>query len=158
VPPLKREKIYTDLIEEVDEALRIRRLPPSSTGNASEATSQLHWIGVCGAPASGKSTLTQEVARRLNDKGISTVVIPMDGYHFYKHELDSMPDAQEMHARRGAPWTFNVRATIVEWVAYDFTCVTPKVLKRQHALSCSFCTQIDDLFLNRWHFFCNPTV
>jgi len=67
-------------------------------------------VAVCGAPASGKTTLTQEVGRRLNDdQHIPTIVVPMDGYHFYKHELDAMPDPEAMHARRGAPWTYNVR-------------------------------------------------
>jgi len=71
-------------------------------------------VAVCGAPASGKTTLTQEVGRRLNDdQHIPTTVVPMDGYHFYKHELDAMPDPEAMHARRGAPWTFNVRVFLV---------------------------------------------
>lgn len=74
------------------------------------APSGTYWVAVCGAPASGKTTLTQEVGRRLNEEQhIPTIVVPMDGYHFYKHELDAMLDPEAMHARRGAPWTINVR-------------------------------------------------
>ncbi|GFR44954.1 hypothetical protein Agub_g6262 [Astrephomene gubernaculifera] len=35
------------------------------------------------------------------------VVLPMDGFHYYRRELDAMPDPQAAHARRGAPWTFD---------------------------------------------------
>jgi pantothenate kinase len=31
----------------------------------------------------------------------------MDGFHYYRAELDAMDNPQEAHARRGAPWTFN---------------------------------------------------
>ena len=34
-------------------------------------------------------------------------IIPMDGYHYYQSELDTMEDPEEAHARRGAPFTFN---------------------------------------------------
>lgn len=67
-------------------------------------------MGVVGAPASGKSTLTREVVLNIHEQHVPAVVIPMDGYHYYKHELDAMPDSAAMHARRGAHWTFNVRA------------------------------------------------
>lgn len=35
------------------------------------------------------------------------VVVPMDGFHYYRHELDKMADPKEAHARRGAHWTFD---------------------------------------------------
>ena len=38
---------------------------------------------------------------------VPTVVIPMDGYHYYRNELDQMEDPEEAHARRGSIWTFN---------------------------------------------------
>lgn len=31
----------------------------------------------------------------------------MDGFHYYKHELDAMSDPELMHFRRGAHFTFN---------------------------------------------------
>lgn len=62
------------------------------------------WIGVAGAPGSGKSTLAQDLKKLL---GKMLVVIPMDGYHYYRNELDKMMDPQQAHSRRGAPFTFN---------------------------------------------------
>lgn len=74
------------------------------------------WVAIAGGPASGKSTLTKELCKRLEqDKGLPTAVIPMDGYHYYKHELDAMPDPKALHARRGAHWTFNVSENIGGW-------------------------------------------
>mmetsp|Transcript_15894 Transcript_15894/g.20370 ORF Transcript_15894/g.20370 Transcript_15894/m.20370 type:complete len:284 (+) Transcript_15894:74-925(+) len=65
-----------------------------------------YWVGIAGPPASGKSTIAQKVCHLLN-RDIPSIVIPMDGYHYYRHELDKMPDPEEAHRRRGAPWTFD---------------------------------------------------
>lgn len=109
-PPKNREDTYNALVEDVAQAVESVAYEPGSIKAASSASPRAFWIAVCGAPASGKSTLSQEIGRRLNDdKQIPTIVVPMDGYHYYKHELDAMPDPEAMHARRGAPWTFNVR-------------------------------------------------
>jgi pantothenate kinase len=35
------------------------------------------------------------------------IIIPLDGYHYYRSELDGMDDPEQAHARRGAPFTFN---------------------------------------------------
>ncbi|OMO78400.1 hypothetical protein CCACVL1_14422 [Corchorus capsularis] len=35
------------------------------------------------------------------------VVVPMDGFHLYRSQLDAMENPEEAHARRGAPWTFD---------------------------------------------------
>lgn len=40
------------------------------------------------------------------------VMLPMDGFHYYRRQLDAMPDPQEAHARRGAHWTFDARAFV----------------------------------------------
>jgi pantothenate kinase len=51
-----------------------------------------------GSPGSGKSTLAQHVAQRITQlsqqRGLSrtAAVAPMDGFHFYKKQLDAMPD------------------------------------------------------------------
>jgi pantothenate kinase len=63
-----------------------------------------YWIGLAGAPGSGKSTLAAVLKEQL---GETLIVIPMDGYHYYRSELDDMNNPQEAHARRGAPFTFN---------------------------------------------------
>ena len=62
------------------------------------------WIGLAGAPGSGKSTLAEALRERL---GELLTVIPLDGYHYYRSELDDMEDPEKAHARRGAPFTFN---------------------------------------------------
>jgi pantothenate kinase len=36
-----------------------------------------------------------------------SIVVPMDGYHFYKSHLSEMPDPALAFARRGAAWTFD---------------------------------------------------
>lgn len=69
------------------------------------------WIGLAGAPGSGKSTVAEMVQQRLPEM---ITVIPMDGYHYYRSELDDMDDPQEAHARRGAPFTFNARRFVDE--------------------------------------------
>ena len=56
------------------------------------------WLGIAGAPGSGKSTLSQALQKRL---GEMAVVVPMDGYHYYRRELDRMTDPGEAHRRRG---------------------------------------------------------
>ena len=63
------------------------------------------WVGVCGAPGSGKSTICAQLTQCLGDA--RAVSIPMDGYHYSRRELDAMPDPQEAHRRRGAPFTFD---------------------------------------------------
>jgi hypothetical protein len=34
------------------------------------------------------------------------------GFHYYRRELDAMPDAESLHARRGSHWTFNAHAFV----------------------------------------------
>ncbi len=63
-----------------------------------------YWIGLAGGPGSGKSTLAESLKARL---GELLTIIPLDGYHYYRSELDGMADPEEAHARRGAPFTFN---------------------------------------------------
>lgn len=48
------------------------------------------------------------MAEALQERlGRLLTIIPMDGYHYYQSELDTMEDPEEAHARRGAPFTFN---------------------------------------------------
>jgi pantothenate kinase len=70
-----------------------------------------HWIGLAGAPGSGKSTLAAALRERLGER---LTLIPMDGYHYYRQELDAMSDPKNAHARRGAPFTFNAPRLVAE--------------------------------------------
>jgi len=65
-------------------------------------------IAIAGVPGSGKTTIADKLSLHINSKVPHlSVVVPMDGFHYYKSELDKMPDPEKAHARRGAPWTFN---------------------------------------------------
>ncbi|KEZ38812.1 Uncharacterized protein SAPIO_CDS10852 [Scedosporium apiospermum] len=68
-------------------------------------------IGISGIPGSGKTTLAHLVTTRLNTKSPTTAIsLPMDGYHYTRAHLSSMPDPQTAHARRGAAFTFDAPA------------------------------------------------
>lgn len=67
-------------------------------------------VSVSGAPGSGKTTLVQDIVRRLNvqyNDPHFAVSMPIDGYHLYRHELDALPNAAEAHRLRGIIWTFS---------------------------------------------------
>lgn len=63
-----------------------------------------HIVGLAGPPGAGKSTLASEVVQRVNElwpeKASSldsevrppdvAVVLPMDGFHLYRSQLDAM--------------------------------------------------------------------
>jgi len=81
-----------------DLAAELRQRAARLTGDAQ------FWIGLAGGPGSGKSTLAEALKARL---GELLTIIPLDGYHYYRSELDGMDDPEQAHARRGAPFTFN---------------------------------------------------
>ena len=58
----------------------------------------LAMVGVAGIPGAGKSTLAARLAAALP----AAVVLPMDGYHLRRDQLE-----EEGKRRRGAPWTFD---------------------------------------------------
>lgn len=61
-------------------------------------------IGICGPPAAGKSTLAVALADTLTvQRGLSSVVVPMDGFHLSNSELERLGLA----GRKGAPQTFD---------------------------------------------------
>ncbi|WJX78957.1 hypothetical protein P8452_62129 [Trifolium repens] len=105
-------------VDEIYDALVRRILPPASV---SLNPNYKFFVGLAGPPGAGKSTIAHEVASRVNklwpEKASSfdsqvrppdvAIVVPMDGFHLYRSELDAMKNPEEAHARRGAPWTFN---------------------------------------------------
>ncbi|TKY62398.1 ATP binding kinase [Spatholobus suberectus] len=105
-------------VDELYDALVTRLLPLVSV---SSNPNHKVLVGLAGPPGAGKSTLAHEVAKRINklwpEKSSSfdsqvqpphvAIVVPMDGFHLYRSELDAMENPEEAHARRGAPWTFN---------------------------------------------------
>ncbi|KAF3662517.1 putative E3 ubiquitin-protein ligase RGLG1-like isoform X1 [Capsicum annuum] len=121
----------------------------------------MHIVGLAGPPGAGKSTIASEIAKRVNklwcqksrsfDSQVEppevAIVLPMDGFHLYRHQLDAMEDPEEAHARRGAPWTFDPNLLL--------ECL--KTLKDQGSVYCpSFDHGVgdpveDDIFVNLQH-------
>ena len=66
-------------------------------------------VGLAGAAGSGKTTLAERLRSAMNERrpDLAVVVVPMDGYHLTRKELDALPDPKLAHEKRGAPWTFN---------------------------------------------------
>jgi len=60
-------------------------------------------IAVCGAPASGKSTLADALCEALRLDGVPTCVVPMDGFHLDNAILKANASLD----RKGAPHTFD---------------------------------------------------
>ncbi|WP_404422319.1 nucleoside triphosphate hydrolase [Thalassospira australica] len=60
-------------------------------------------VAIAGAPASGKSTLSERLHRHLGGDEAGAVVVPMDGYHFD----DAILSARGLLPRKGAPETFD---------------------------------------------------
>ena len=84
-------------------------------------------IGIVGCPGSGKSTTSKAVASALNARGVETSVLPMDGYHYYRHELEQFADPVEAFKRRGAPFTFNARKFVDKIREVSVLSTTPGV-------------------------------
>jgi pantothenate kinase len=60
-------------------------------------------IGVAGPPGSGKSTIASQLHDALKAEGETSVVVPMDGYHFD----DVVLNARGHRSRKGAHHTFD---------------------------------------------------
>lgn len=60
-------------------------------------------IGLTGPPATGKSTVAEQLARGCIERGLRTVVVPMDGFHLAQAVLDERGWAPV----KGAPQTFD---------------------------------------------------
>lgn len=62
-------------------------------------------VAIAGPPASGKSTLAEQLEARLSSvPGLLPQVVPMDGFHFDDAVLDHLG----LRERKGAPNTFDV--------------------------------------------------
>jgi len=94
---------------------------------SSLTSTERYLVGISGAPGSGKTTIAAQVVTKLNqlvDEGENVaVMLPMDGFHFYRAQLDEFPDPVEAHARRGAPHTFDAEkfVLLVESLKEDTT-------------------------------------
>lgn len=86
-------------------------------------------VGVVGPPGSGKSTLAKQVVHIINSiqEEECAVMLPMDGFHYYKRQLDEFDDPDAAHARRGAHWTFDAQG-FVKLVERVVTCPDEVIL------------------------------
>lgn len=85
-----------DLHAQVNQIVEdVQRLPPSDARN---------FIAIAGPPASGKSTLAEEVRKGVEALGTPCGLVAMDGFHLDNEILD----ARGLRARKGAPETFDV--------------------------------------------------
>lgn len=66
-------------------------------------------ISIAGVPGSGKTTLAETLVKKLSNS-IKTAMLPQDGFHLYRSELQALPNPEEAVERRGAPFTFNSKA------------------------------------------------
>lgn len=69
-------------------------------------------VGICGIPASGKSTFAQILVDKTNALHGATapepvILVSLDGWHLTRAQLDLFPSPHLAHARRGAHWTFD---------------------------------------------------
>ena len=62
-------------------------------------------VALAGPPASGKSTQAKILANRLNEKGCSAQVLPMDGFHLHNEILVE----RGLLNSKGAPETFDMQ-------------------------------------------------
>ena len=76
-------------------AEKIRACPPRN---------QRVLVAIIGAPASGKSTLSDRLYHHLGGDKAAAAVMPMDGFHFDNGILEE----RGLLARKGAPETFDV--------------------------------------------------
>ncbi|ORY06577.1 P-loop containing nucleoside triphosphate hydrolase protein [Basidiobolus meristosporus CBS 931.73] len=74
-----------------------------------EASSR-YIVTVAGIPGSGKTTLCNELLKSLGNKEV--VVLPMDGFHLTRKQLDTLPNPIEAHKRRGSEWTFDAQGLV----------------------------------------------
>eukprot|EP00980_Cylindrotheca_fusiformis_P003364 scaffold747_cov120-Cylindrotheca_fusiformis.AAC.20 len=88
---------------ETDTATKIRNKQLEKRLEHTGEKQEPFMVGVVGIPGSGKSTSAEILSAFLKD----SIVMPMDGYHIPKAELEKAPNAEDLLYRRGAPDTFD---------------------------------------------------
>lgn len=71
-----------------------------------QAKGSRYIVGIAGGPGSGKSTLATLASARINALAGSSALsamVSMDGFHYYKRQLDVMPDPKVGSAPRASP-------------------------------------------------------
>ncbi|KAK4138863.1 P-loop containing nucleoside triphosphate hydrolase protein [Trichocladium antarcticum] len=117
-------------------------------------------IAIGGIPGSGKTTFSKRLTAALNARHAAqhpgsppiAVFVPMDGYHYTRAHLDTMPDPATAHASRGAEFTFDGAAFLhlVQRLHAPITADTPTILAPSfdHAIKDP---KPDDIAVHRTH-------
>jgi pantothenate kinase len=71
---------------------------------AAAGTAERFMVAIAGPPGAGKSTVSAALHKEFEARGESSIVVPMDGFHFD----DIVLNARGHRARKGAPHTFDV--------------------------------------------------
>lgn len=90
-------------------------------------------IGISGGPGTGKSTFAARTVDELAAKGVTSIVVPMDGFH--------LPDAvlaeRGLSASKGSPATFDraqFEAMLVRLRDFSVTTQAPAYSRESHAV------------------------
>jgi D-glycerate 3-kinase len=66
-------------------------------------------LGICGAQGSGKSTLSDALAERMREAGVTTAVLSIDDLYHIKAEREALArDVHPLFAVRGVPGTHDI--------------------------------------------------
>lgn len=72
------------------------------------ANRQRFLIAIAGPPGAGKSTIVEQLAAALLERGLQTAIVPMDGFHMD----DAILRERGLLERKGAQETFDVRGLL----------------------------------------------
>ncbi|OHW99077.1 phosphoribulokinase uridine kinase [Colletotrichum incanum] len=105
------ESTYQSLVQRIllkwDEK---RRSPPRTAAKHPRLI-----VAIAGPPGSGKTTIAQRVVSAINstpEPHPKSIVVSADGFHLPLKTPNTLPNAAEAIARRGAPWTFDGQGVV----------------------------------------------
>ena len=78
------------------------------SNNIKDSGKNRYFIALSGAPASGKSTISEKFVKDLNVKGIQSSVLQMDGFHYD----DQILIEKNLLLKKGSPETYDVMGLI----------------------------------------------
>ena len=67
-----------------------------------------YFVALSGPPASGKSTISENLAKDLSANGYNSSILQMDGFHYD----DLILNEKNLLSKKGAPETFDVMGLI----------------------------------------------